>query len=242
MMDKYSSGRNLTHIGESYYQDSVIVVMKGFERVLERIISIFITIDFSRNNFEGEIPESIGKLKSLKGLNFSQIKLKGSIPMSLIDLSNLKRLDLSSNDLSGKILSEMTDLTQLSYLDLSYNKLEGPIPLGNQFETFNNDSYEGNLKLCGFPLSKSCNTRVQQRDGDHGEEHTNHIILDWKIVMLGYGCGLIIGISLGYIVIYSEKFDYWLYKNTRGIQYRIEQRRKRKSLLQTILNSKSTSL
>ncbi|KAM6552655.1 hypothetical protein CsatB_013417 [Cannabis sativa] len=231
MMGEYATSRNLTHIGDKYYQDSVIVVMKGSERELEKIISIFVTIDFSRNNFEGEIPESIGKLKSLKGLNFSQNRLHGSIPMSLINLSNLEGLDLSSNDLSGEIPSKMADLTQLSYLNLSYNKLEGQIPRGNQFDTFNNDSYEGNIKLCGFPLSKSCSTEMKRED-DHGEEHTDHIILDWKIVMVGYGCGLIIGISLGYVVLYGERFDYWLHKKIIGRQQqKIEQRRKRNSRL-----------
>ncbi|KAM6552653.1 hypothetical protein CsatB_013415 [Cannabis sativa] len=231
MMGEYVTSRNLTHIGDKYYQDSVIVVMKGFERELEKIISIFVTIDFSRNNFEGEIPESIGKLKSLKGLNFSQNRLQGSISMSLINLSNLEGLDLSSNDLSGEIPSKMADLTQLSYLNLSYNKLEGQIPRGNQFDTFNNDSYEGNIKLCGFPLSKSCSTEMKRED-DHGEEHTDHIILDWKIVMVGYGCGLIIGISLGYVVLYGERFDYWLHKKIIGRQQqKIEQRRKRNSRL-----------
>ncbi|KAM6579352.1 hypothetical protein CsatA_003126 [Cannabis sativa] len=231
MMGEYATSRNLTHIGDMYYQDSVVVVMKGFERELEKIISIFVTIDFSRNNFEGEIPESIGKLKSLKGLNFSQNRLHGCIPMSLINLSNLEGLDLSSNDLSGEIPSKMADLTQLSYLNLSYNKLEGQIPRGNQFETFNNDSYKGNIELCGFPLSKSCNTGIKRED-DHGEEHTDHISLDWKIVMVGYGCGLIIGISLGYVVLYGERFDYWLHKKIIGRQQqKIEQRRKRNSRL-----------
>ncbi|KAM6579350.1 hypothetical protein CsatA_003124 [Cannabis sativa] len=231
MMGEYVTSRNLTHIGDMYYQDSVIVVMKGFERELEKIISIFATIDFSRNNFEGEIPESIGKLKSLKGLNFSQNRLHGCIPMSLINLSNLEGLDLSSNDLSGEIPSKMADLTQLSYLNLSYNKLEGQIPRGNQFDTFNNDSYEGNIKLCGFPLSKSCSTEMKREDDD-GEEHTDHIILVWKIVMAGYGCGLIIGISLGYAFLYGERFDYWLHKKIIGRQQqKIEQRRKRNSHL-----------
>ncbi|XP_062078778.1 receptor-like protein 54 [Humulus lupulus] len=210
MMDGHTSS-NFTSIKQPYYQDSVIVVVKGFERLLEKIISIFVTIDFSRNNFDGEIPESIGKLKSLKGLNFSHNKLKGFIPMSLANLSNLEWLDLSVNGLIGEIPSKMVDLTQLSHLNLSYNKLKGSIPLGNQFHTFNNDSYDGNIELCGFPLSRSCNNGMQQ-DGDRGEKLTDHIIFDWKIVMIGYGCGLIIGISIGYMVLYTGRFDYWLYK------------------------------
>ncbi|XP_062106351.1 receptor-like protein 7 [Humulus lupulus] len=211
MMDGHTRS-NLTHIGSYYYQDSVIVDMKGFERLLEKIISIFITIDFSRNNFEGEIPKSIGMLKSLKGLNFSQNKLNGSIPLSLINLSNLEWFDLSSNELVGEIPDKMTDLTQLSYLNLSHNNLVGSIPRGNQFDTFNNDSYSGNNELCGPPLSKLCNNdKAKQSEDDHGE-HANHGIFDWKIVMMGYGCGMIIGISIGYIVLFTTRSHFWIKK------------------------------
>ncbi|XP_062078755.1 receptor-like protein 7 [Humulus lupulus] len=225
-MDGHAIG-NMTRIGDHYYQDSVIVVMKGSERSLEKIISIFITIDFSINHFEGEIPESIGKLKALKGLNFSQNKLKGSIPMSLTYLSNLEWLDLSSNELVGTIPNELPNLTQLSTLNLSHNKLVGPIPSGNQFDTFNNDSYSGNLELCGFPLSKSCNNGEMQQEGDHGEKHEDHGIFNWNIVKIGYGCGMIIGIFFGYIMLFNTRLDSWLRKKIgRGAGQRQGQRTK----------------
>ncbi|KAL7249439.1 hypothetical protein ACSBR1_011600 [Camellia fascicularis] len=44
----------------------------------------------------------------------------------------------------------------LEVLNLSDNQLAGPIPQGRQFYTFENDSYSGNLALCGIPLSKKC--------------------------------------------------------------------------------------
>ncbi|KAM6552694.1 hypothetical protein CsatB_013456 [Cannabis sativa] len=216
----------VTRLGDTNYQDSVIVVMKGIERSLEKIINIFTTIDFSRNDFEGEIPASIGKLKALKGLNFSQNKLKGSIPTSLTHLSNLEWLDLSSNDLIGKIPSDLSNLTQLSFLNLSHNKLVGPIPSGNQFDTFENDSYSGNLGLCGFPLSNSCK-KVQQK-GDHSDKHDeDHVnLFDWKIVTMGYGCGMMIGIYFGYIMLFSTRFEYsWLRRKIeRGWVEQISQR------------------
>lgn len=61
----------LKYMGDSYYQDSVIVVIKGRYIELVNIQTMFTTIDFSNNAFTGEIPRVIGELKSLKGLNFS---------------------------------------------------------------------------------------------------------------------------------------------------------------------------
>ncbi|PON94082.1 LRR domain containing protein [Trema orientale] len=207
--------KNFTVIGEQYYQDSVVVVMKDSDIVLEKIISIFRMIDFSRNKFEGEIPGSIGMLKSLKGMNLSRNKLTSTIPSSLSNLTNLEWLDLSSNELVGEIPWQMTDLTQLAFLNLSHNKLVGPIPHGKQFDTFSNDSYCGNLGLCGFPLSQSCSNEEVQQEGDHDEEHTDGIF-DWMIVMMGYGCGTVIGISVGYMVLFSRRFDYWLRNRVGG--------------------------
>ncbi|MBA0879036.1 hypothetical protein Goshw_011381 [Gossypium schwendimanii] len=41
-------------------------------------------------------------------------------------------------------------------LNLSQDNFTGPIPHGKQFNTFSNDSYIGNLGLCGLPLSNRC--------------------------------------------------------------------------------------
>ncbi|KAK9004860.1 hypothetical protein V6N11_042312 [Hibiscus sabdariffa] len=74
----------------------------------------------------------------------------------MAQLVALESLDLSSNRLGGRIPSQLTKLTFLEVLNFSNNKLEGPIPHGNQFNTFDNDSYSGNFGLCGFPLTKQC--------------------------------------------------------------------------------------
>ncbi|XP_060675427.1 receptor like protein 22-like isoform X2 [Ziziphus jujuba] len=189
-----------------YYQDSVSVTIKGFDVELENIQNIFTAIDFSRNNFKGKIPKSIGNLKGLKGLNFSHNKISGHIPRSLRNLTNLEWLDLSCNKLSGKIPGQLTEMTSLEVLNLSQNQLAGAIPRGNQFGTFDNASYIGNPGLCGFPLSKTCeNDRAQQpppSKGDHLEAANG---FDWKFaILLGYGCGLVIGISVGYML-FSDK-------------------------------------
>ena len=68
------------------------------------------------------------------------------------------------------------------------NKLEGPIPLGPQFNTFNDDAHTGNMGLYGFPIPKSCNedtthrpsSPTSQQDGD--EEHMKWF--DWIVVLM----------------------------------------------------------
>ncbi|XP_034674598.1 receptor-like protein 6 [Vitis riparia] len=152
--------RNMTrkYMGDSYYQDSVMVTIKGLEIEFVKILNTFTTIDLSSNKFQGEIPKSIGNLNSLRGLNLSHNNLAGHIPSSFGNLKLLESLDLSSNKLSGRIPQELTSLTFLEVLNLSQNNLIGFIPRGNQLETFENDSYNGNSGLCGFPLSKKCTT------------------------------------------------------------------------------------
>ncbi|XP_021603284.1 receptor-like protein 9DC3 [Manihot esculenta] len=129
---------------------------KGVKLEYDKIQDIFLAIDSSNNRFEGKIPEIIGNLKGLNLLNLSNNLLKGHIPPSLACLSSLEGLDLSKNKLSGKIPPELAQLTFLAFFNVSYNELEGPIPQGKQFDTFQSNQYEGNLGLCGAPLTKKC--------------------------------------------------------------------------------------
>ncbi|RHN60309.1 putative leucine-rich repeat domain, L domain-containing protein [Medicago truncatula] len=156
MMNANDNKTGLQYMGKvNYYNDSVVVIVKGFSMELTRILTIFTTIDLSNNMFEGKIPEVIGELNSLKGLNLSNNRITGTIPQSLSKLRHLEWLDLSRNQMTGEIPVALTNLNFLSFLNLSKNHLEGVIPTGQQFSTFGNDSYEGNTMLCGFPSSKS---------------------------------------------------------------------------------------
>lgn len=146
----------LRYLGEEYYQDSVVVTLKGTEIELQKILTVFTTIDFSSNGFDGEISQVIGKLHSLRLLNLTHNHFTGKIPSSLGNLAKLESLDLSSNNLTGKIPKQLASLTSLSVLNLSHNRLDGPIPQGPQFNTIQEDSYIGNLGLCGFSLTKKC--------------------------------------------------------------------------------------
>ncbi|XP_057512497.1 LOW QUALITY PROTEIN: receptor-like protein 33 [Actinidia eriantha] len=119
-----------------YYQDTVTVTNKGLQMELLKILTIFTSIDFSCNNFQGEIPDTVKALESLYVLNLSHNALTGRIPSSLGNMTQLRSLYLSQNKLSGNIPVQLASLTFLSCLNLSYNHLVGTIPNGSQFHTF----------------------------------------------------------------------------------------------------------
>ncbi|XP_031098997.1 receptor-like protein 54 [Ipomoea triloba] len=139
-----------------YYQDSVILSIKGQRYTIEKVLSTFTSIDFSSNQFEGSIPESVGELKQLYLLNISHNALTGNIPPSLQNLKALEALDLSFNNLSGNIPVQLEILTFLEVLNLSYNHLVGRIPRSTQLDTFDASSFMGNKGLCGFQINVSC--------------------------------------------------------------------------------------
>ncbi|XP_047257733.1 receptor-like protein Cf-9 homolog, partial [Capsicum annuum] len=213
---------------QTYYQDSVTVVTKGLELKVVRILSLYTTMDFSNNKFEGHIPSMMGDLIALRVLNLSHNGLQGPIPPSLGKLSVVESLDLSSNKLSGEIPKQLASLTSLAVLNLSRNHLEGCIPKGNQFDTFENKSYEGNDWLRGFPVSGSCgNNRIPETNNktfvpDEESDSTFLSELSWQAVLMGYGCGLFIGFSISYVN------PNWLSRIAEHLAYRIIMRRQKK--------------
>ncbi|KAM3696221.1 hypothetical protein ACJW31_06G021900 [Castanea mollissima] len=215
------------------YLDTIEVTVKGLKIELRRILTIFTTIDLSSNQFQGEIPDTLGRLKFLRLLNLSHNNLTSHIPSTLGNLLALEALDLSSNKLIGEIPKQLTLLTFLAMLNLSQNQLIGPIPQGKQFNTFGNESYDGNLGLCGFPLSIKCSTNeppatifLEDNDSMFAEGFR------WKAVLIGYGCGFVFGLVVGYVVFKTRKLQWILRLIEREqegrVTGRINQRPKRR--------------
>ncbi|XP_039070972.1 receptor-like protein 7 [Hibiscus syriacus] len=202
------------YIGEDYYQDSVTIVNKGIEMVYEKVLTILTCLDLSNNSFRGRIPEEIQILMSLIVLNLSNNGFSGEIPSALDNLKGLESLDLSQNKLSGKIPPQLASLTFLEVLNLSYNQLEGSIPQSNQFNTFSNDSYRGNSKLCGRPLLRGCNDvgpPMPSPPREDEEDSWLDVMSIWQIALVGYASGLVVGLCIGYTVL-NELGNKWVYK------------------------------
>ncbi|XP_039035916.1 receptor-like protein 9DC3 [Hibiscus syriacus] len=205
-----------------YYYTSLNVTTKRLELELTKTLDIFVSMDLSNNKFSGRIPEEVGRLISLQMINFSHNNFTGSIPSSFGNMLALESLDLSSNNLGGSIPSQMKNLRFLEVLNLSHNNLVGQIPHEKQFDTFDNDSYSSNLGLCGLPLSKSC---VDHREAEPPAplvvEHEGSKELSfWQVAMMGYGSGVVLGLSLGYIVFTTGR-PWWLVRIIeRDLQYK----------------------
>ncbi|XP_052301929.1 receptor-like protein 9DC3 isoform X2 [Populus trichocarpa] len=200
---------------------SIEMTWKGVEIEFPKIRSTIRVLDLSNNSFTGEIPKVIGKLKALQQLNLSHNFLTGHIQSSLGNLTNLESLDLSSNLLTGRIPMQMAHLTFLATLNLSHNQLEGPIPSGEQFNTFDARSFEGNSGLCGFQVLKECYgdeaPSLPPSSFNEGDDSTLFGEgFGWKAVTIGYGCGFLFGVATGYVVFRTNKPS-WLLRMVEDI-------------------------
>ncbi|KAH0780682.1 hypothetical protein KY290_000280 [Solanum tuberosum] len=224
------------YVAETYstlYTNSLIVTTKGLDLELPQVLTTDIIIDLSRNRFEGSIPSIIGDLIGLRTLNLSHNNLKGHIPASMLHLSVLESLDLSSNKIGGEIPQQLASLTSLEVLNLSHNHLVGCIPKGKQFDTFENSSYQGNDGLRGLPLSKDCGSDegVPQATTPFGldqeeEEEGDSSMISWQAVLMGYGCGLVIGLSVIYIML-STRYPVWFSRMDVELEHKILMRMKK---------------
>ncbi|XP_058216921.1 receptor-like protein 34 [Rhododendron vialii] len=234
MMDGGNAQQDLNHLRfamlrDKYYQVSVTVIIKGLEMKLVKILTIFTVIDFSKNNFKGEIPDIVGDLKSLYVLNLSHNALTGSIPSSLGNLTQLGSLDLSWNKLGGSIPVTLASLTFLSFLNLSYNQLIGMIPTGTQLQSFPRTSYEGNKGLWGAPLTTCCKeAELVPPPLDGTQSYTEDDEINWVYITttLGYTVGF------GVIVVpllYSKRWRQCYYKPLDRVIVRILYHREQRS-------------
>ena len=78
----------------------------------------------SENQLSGEIPQELGGLTNLTGLDLAGNQLNGAIPAELGGLTNLTGLDLAGNQLNGAIPAELGGLTNLIWVYLCREPVE----------------------------------------------------------------------------------------------------------------------
>ncbi|KAF2319624.1 hypothetical protein GH714_017674 [Hevea brasiliensis] len=142
-----------------YYEESLVVNMKGQSLIYTKTLSLLTCIDISGNYLHGELPHELTELEGLVVLNLSRNHISGQIPRSISELNQLSSLDLSNNMLSGLIPLNMSLLSSLGYLNLSNNNFSGRIPFVLQLATFEASSFAG-----VGSVSRSCQSDMISED------------------------------------------------------------------------------
>ncbi|CAL5328137.1 unnamed protein product [Camellia sinensis] len=115
----------LPHLNELnvYYNLALTGNFPGFINSSSPLQSVVLSF----TNFSGELPDSIGNLKSLKELAMYGCKFYGSI-LTLGNLTELIYLDITYNNFEGKIADFLPNKKSLLYLYIGSNNLSGPFP------------------------------------------------------------------------------------------------------------------
>ncbi|KAG4393286.1 hypothetical protein GLYMA_03G055300v4 [Glycine max] len=192
-----------------YYRDSITVTNKGQQMELVKILTIFTSIDFSSNHFDGPIPQELMDWKELYVLNLSNNAFSGKIPSSIGNMRQLESLDLSQNSLSGEIPVQLASLSFLSYLNLSFNHLVGKIPTSTQLQSFSASSFEGNDGLYGPPLTKNPDHKEQEVLPQQ-ECGRLACTIDWNFISVEMGLIFGHGVIFGPLLIWKQwRLWYW---------------------------------
>ncbi|CAN6934501.1 unnamed protein product [Brassica oleracea] len=174
-------------------------VKQRYDSYMRGTLNQMFGLDLSSNQLNGEIPEELGDLRRVRSLNLSRNSLSGSIPGRFSNLKSIESFDVSFNKLHGPIPSQLTMLQSLVVFNVSYNNLSGVIPQGKQFNTFGENSYLGNVLLCGSPTNKSCGTTMSSGEKGEEEEDDKSGLID--VVVLWWSLGsTYVTVLIGFMV------------------------------------------
>ncbi|XP_044507769.1 probable LRR receptor-like serine/threonine-protein kinase At3g47570 isoform X2 [Mangifera indica] len=91
---------------------------------LPNLLLLYLHLNF----FEGKIPSTISKCKSLQDLSLALNNFTGAIPKEIGNLTQLRAMYLGFNKLQGEIPKELGNLAKLELLSIQNSYLTGTIP------------------------------------------------------------------------------------------------------------------
>ncbi|KAG5628858.1 hypothetical protein H5410_000575 [Solanum commersonii] len=171
-------------------------------------------LDCSVNSVTGPIPSNVSGMQNLYSLYLSSNHLNGTIPSWIFSLPLLGQFDLSDNHFSGNIQEFYSE--SLYRVSLKQNQLQGPIPksLLNQHDLYYLD--------CGGDDGVAQTTNPVELDEEGGDSS----MISWQAVLMGYGCGLVIGLSIIYIML-STQYPAWFSRMDVELEHKILTRMKK---------------
>ncbi|KAF7825737.1 receptor-like protein 12 [Senna tora] len=204
-------------------------------------------IDFSHNNLQDQLPKALTNCRMLEYLDVSNNQINDSFPFWLGALPELKVLALRSNKFYGVLSSPRTfTFPKLHIIDLSQNDFSGNLPLEliqnwesmrasntnkleyeqcyhyykdtGKYQSFDN-SYSFRIFNKGN-LLKSDDHVVPTSATNEDEDSWFPFEFDWKIVVIGYGGGLLFGLAMGSTYNWEKHALLWLIRVHRRVQRR----------------------
>ncbi|XP_038991631.1 probable LRR receptor-like serine/threonine-protein kinase At3g47570 [Hibiscus syriacus] len=120
------------------------------------LCSFLRALSFASNSLTGTLPPELETMNSFEG----------TIPSSFRKLRSLQELDVSHNNLSGQIQEFLGELPLFTNLNLSFSSFEGKVPTKGVFNNISAFSIVGNNELCGGikPLRlTTCPTEIAKK-------------------------------------------------------------------------------
>ncbi|XP_031286454.1 receptor-like protein 35 [Pistacia vera] len=182
-------------------------------------------LDLSSNKLVGKILRSLLNCSKLELLDLGNNKVNDTFPYWLGNLPELRVLILRSNKLIGIIPECKGNFSSLHVLDLQKNRFYGSIPgtfgEGNHYRmlNFNDNGLEGPV-----PRSLLNCSKLEKCGTDDGKPQPPSTLEDdaesssgfgWKVVLMGYGCGMVLGVTMGYLVFSTGK-PQWVVRIVEG--------------------------
>ncbi|KAH0737733.1 hypothetical protein KY290_036438 [Solanum tuberosum] len=117
-------------------------------------------MELRSNLLNGQIPDWIAEMKSLKVLDLSANNLSGRIPTSMGDVSLLKELNLSNNYFVGSLPRSLMKCNDLVILDIGNNFLTGNLPswtfeLGVESISLSGNRFTGHIDYPSISMDAS---------------------------------------------------------------------------------------
>ncbi|KAL6200765.1 hypothetical protein ACLB2K_030546 [Fragaria x ananassa] len=91
--------------------------------------SLIRLLDFSYNNFGGNLPRRLGNCSKLEVFRAGYNNLSGSLPEDIYDATSLKEIAIPANSFHGGISNRIVNLPNLTILDLYLNHFSGMLPI-----------------------------------------------------------------------------------------------------------------
>ncbi|XP_047266568.1 probable LRR receptor-like serine/threonine-protein kinase At3g47570 isoform X2 [Capsicum annuum] len=137
-------------------------------------LSFLVSLNLGSNNFNGNFPQEMTRLRRLKFLDLSFNSFSGEVPSWLGFLHQLQFLNLGDNSFTGSIPSSFSNISKLETLNMEYNSIEGQIPkvIGSLIN-LRELNMRGNKLIGSVPQSLSNASRLETLEISHNSLQGN---------------------------------------------------------------------